>query len=79
MSAGRILSNHIGANWSQGRYGIERACTCVKGARSAECHLAGWHLVASSDDRQDAISEAARLRPFGTHRVVDQDDYSEIA
>lgn len=74
----RILSSHAGAGWEDGRFGIERRCTCPKSQRGAECASAGWHLVASSDDRGDAIGEAVRLRVHDDYRVVDQDDYSVI-
>lgn len=77
-NATRILANHLGTGWEDGRLGIERKCDCRKGNRSAECHLAGWHLVASSDDMGDALHEARRLAPHGRYRVVDQDDYSVI-
>lgn len=78
-NAVRILASSTGNNWADGRFGIERHCDCSPGNRSAECHIAGWHLVASSDDRGDAIGSALSLRAHGTYRVVDQDDYSVIA
>ncbi len=74
----RILANHAGSGWELGRFGVERRCTCSKSQRSAECRTAGWHLVASSDDRGDALGEARKLAPHGQYRVVDQDDYSTI-
>jgi hypothetical protein len=84
-----ILSNHIGPGWEGGRFGIERKCDCAAGRRSAECHTVGWHLVASSDDRGDALSCARELCSFGgvagrtgwpaTHRVVDQSNYETIS
>mgnify|MGYP001559473233 CR=1 FL=1 len=78
-AATHILASHAGPGWEHGRFGIERKCDCRKSQRGAECASAGWHLVASSDDRGDAIGESIKLAPHGTYRVVDQDDYSVIS
>jgi hypothetical protein len=73
-----ILSGHTGTGWESGRFGIERKCDCRKGQRSAECYTAGWHLVASSDDRGDALCCARELSSITAHRVVDQRNYETI-
>lgn len=75
----RILANSSRSDWWVGRFGIERRCDCRKGHRSQECHLAGWHLVDSSDDRGDALAAARSLAPHGVYRVVDQDDYEVVS
>ena len=78
-SAAQLLANSTRSDWYAGRFGIERKCDCRKGQRSAECHLAGWHLIDSSNDRGNALAEARKLASHGVYRVIDQDDYSVVS
>lgn len=60
------------ADWSRGRYHVERACDHKRGQRGSECeHGAGWHTIDTSDDLADARRCALELARHGRHRVTD--------
>lgn len=58
--------------WDQGRFAIERACTCK--SKSPECAARGFHVVHSGQDALDLLKEATDLqREVGVpYRVIDQ-------
>lgn len=57
-----MITTQSTIGWDKGQYAVLRQCDHASGQRSAECARDGWHMVASSDDREDAAHESDRLR-----------------
>lgn len=63
--------------WWAARYQVQRACTCARGQRGAEC-VDGWHTIDSHDTPEAAHRSAAAMSNLGTHRVVDSHRNAEV-
>lgn len=56
------LPRSVNPRWDQGRFQLERQCTCRRGDRSAEClGGAGFHVVDTADDALSMLADAQTL------------------